>query len=313
MFTKFISRINFTFLLPDVVVKIWNFCRLPFAIAFGIFLFWQLAFRVCCLWLRIVKRVKKPKGKHIYVKRAKLIKQLLMLPYRYAHDYMRCDPSYFAEDGIIIFTGMQGSGKTVALVEQSLNWQAEYPRCKCISNLGYKYADNELSHWTQLLNYNNGIYGVLVQMDETQNWFSSNQSKDFPVEMLETVTQNRKNRRVILGTAQSFNRLSKPLREQTKEVRKCATLFGCWTFVHVVKPEIDNKGDVTAWKHRRFYSFVHTDKIRNAYDTYHVIESLSKSGFQPRVLVDGADVLGSSGRTPSVGAQSKRGFIRNKK
>lgn len=30
------------------------------------------------------------------------------------------------------------------------------------------------------------------------------------------------------------------------------------------------------------YFFVHDDKLRDSYDTYHVIESLSKSGFKPR-------------------------------
>ena len=33
----------------------------------------------------------------------------------------------------------------------------------------------------------------------------------------------------------------------------------------------------------RFYSFVHTKEIREAYDTYKVIESLAKSGFKERV------------------------------
>lgn len=33
------------------------------------------------------------------------------------------------------------------------------------------------------------------------------------------------------------------------------------------------------------YFFVHDDKLRNSYDTYHVIESLSKSGFKPRTEV----------------------------
>jgi len=30
------------------------------------------------------------------------------------------------------------------------------------------------------------------------------------------------------------------------------------------------------------YFFVHDKELRESYDTYHVVESLSKSGFQPR-------------------------------
>ena len=44
----------------------------------------------------------------------------------------------------------------------------------------------------------NGINGVIVVMDELQNWFSSNDSKNFPPEMLSVITQNRKNRRMVL-------------------------------------------------------------------------------------------------------------------
>ena len=45
-----------------------------------------------------------------------------------------------------------------------------------------------------------GVQGVICLIDEMQNWFSSNQSKNFPPEMLQVVTQNRKNRRVIMGS-----------------------------------------------------------------------------------------------------------------
>jgi hypothetical protein len=130
------------------------------------------------------------------------------------------------------------------------------------------------------VDYANGIQGVIVQMDELQNWFSSNQSKNFPPEFLEVITQNRKNRRVILGTSQVFTRLSKPLREQTTEVRKCYTFCGCLTVVLRKEPVLDSSGEVLEYKNRGFYWFVHTKEIRESYDTYHVIESLSKSGFQ---------------------------------
>ena len=203
-----------------------------------------------------------------------------MFPRQFIADYFARPKDWFKPQGVIIYTGKQGSGKTVALVRDTLLMQKEYPDCLCISNLAYRYQDEELNDWRQLISYKNGHRGVIVQMDELQNWFSSNQSKDFPPELLEVITQNRKNRRVILGTSQVFTRLSKPIREQATEVRKCKTFFGCLTFVHRVEPELDSSGDVTQWKHRGFYYFVHTPEIREAYDTYHVIESLAKSGFQ---------------------------------
>ena len=34
------------------------------------------------------------------------------------------------------------------------------------------------------------------------------------------------------------------------------------------------------WKNRGMYFFVHNKKLRESYDTYKVIENLSKSGFK---------------------------------
>lgn len=227
---------------------------------------------------------RRPEGRHRVWKKTSLLRRLfIQFPRQFARDYFDRPKDWFPYQGVIVYTGRQGSGKTVALVEQTLRMQYEYPNCLCISNLGYTYQNDELVDWRQLIDYKNGHQGVIVQMDEMQNWFSSNQSKNFPPELLEVITQNRKNRRVLLGTSQCFNRLAKPLREQTTEVRKCMTIAGCMTFVHKVVPELDSQGEVTKWKHRGFYWFVHTPKIRNSYDTYHVIESLANSGFLDRV------------------------------
>lgn len=214
--------------------------------------------------------------------RPKSFKFLYLASKQFAKDFFSRSPEYFRHQGVVVFCGRQGSGKTVALVEQTQCWQNEYPLCHVIGNLDYAGQTDSLNDWRQLVDYGNGIQGVIVQIDEMQNWFSSNQSKNFSPEMLEVVTQNRKNRRVILGTSQVFCRLAKPLREQVTEVRNCFTFFGCFTVVHRVAPDINSEGAVEKYRHLGWYCFPHTAKIRNAYDTYKVIESLSKSGFQPR-------------------------------
>ena len=120
-------------------------------------------------------------------------------------------------------------------------------------------------------------------MDELQNWFSSNDSKNFPPEMLEVITQNRKNRRIILGTAQSFYLLSKAIRTQTTEVRRCATLLGCLTIVRRFEPILDAEGNVAEWKKKGMYFFVHNKELRDSYDTFKVIQRLTKVGFKEEV------------------------------
>lgn len=246
---------------------------------FAAFGFWVFCFFV----LFYLRGFRRPKGVHHLANRPFWGYALfIQFPLRYVKDYFSRNPEYFRHQGVIVFTGRQGTGKTVAMVEQTLRYQQEYPKAKCISNLNYEFQDDELTDWRQLISYSNGIQGVIVQMDELQNWFSSNQSKNFPPEFLEVITQNRKNRRVILGTSQVFTRLSKPLREQCTEVRSCLTLFGCITLVFRKEPILDSAGEVTEYKRKGFYWFVHTEQIRNAYDTYHVIESLAKSGFQEK-------------------------------
>ena len=221
------------------------------------------------------------KGEHIRVPKPPLWKNLLYyLPKQMVADYFAHDPEFFRYQGCIVFTGRQGYGKTIAMAEQALSWRKEYPKAKCITNFALRDESAKLNDWRLLVGYKNGIQGVIACIDEMQNWFSSNQSKNFPPEMLEVITQNRKNRRVIMGTAQSFNRLAKPIREQVTEVRKCYTFFGCLTFVHRVYPELDSNGDVDSWKHRGWYYFVHNVELRESYDTWKVIESLKESGFQ---------------------------------
>lgn len=179
--------------------------------------------------------------------------------------------------------GRQGSGKTTSMVEQAMRFQKEYPLAKCTSNLAYAHEDTPLSDWRMLMNYKNGIKGVIVLMDELQNWFSSNDSKNFPPEMLQIITQNRKNRRVLMGTAQNFYLLSKAIRTQTTEVRRCITLLGCLTIVRRFEPILDGEGNVVEFKNRGMYFFVHNKELRDSYDTFKVIERLNKVGFKEEV------------------------------
>ena len=267
-------------ILLTILETFFTLLKLPLMIFGGMLLLLGL----CCLIYgirayRSGARLKK--GEHIRVPKPPLWKNLLYyLPKQMVADYFAHDPEFFRYQGCIVFTGRQGYGKTITMAEQALRWRKEYPKAKCITNFALRDESAKLNDWRLLVGYKNGIQGVIACIDEMQNWFSSNQSKNFPPEMLEVITQNRKNRRVIMGTAQSFNRLAKPIREQATEVRKCYTFFGCLTFVHRVYPELDSNGDVDSWKHRGWYYFVHNAELRESYDTWKVIESLKESGFQ---------------------------------
>lgn len=234
------------------------------------------------------KRFQKGESRQVVKSRNLFQKLFIDLPKRISDDMFERDPDFFPYQGLIIFEGRQGNGKTISAVQFARQMQKQYLKAKCITNLNYSYEDDSLNHWSKLIDYKNGIFGVIAVLDETQNWFSSNQSKNFPPEMLQVITQNRKNRRVILGTAQNFYLLAKAIRSQTTEIRRCATFFGCLTIVRKFEPILDSEGNVAEFKKRGFYFFVHDKELRECYDTYHVIESLKESGFK-----DNADVLSS--------------------
>lgn len=225
------------------------------------------------------KRFKK--GQHNIVKKKSFFRRIFIdFPKRFTDDLFDKDPEFFKYQGLIIFEGRQGSGKTMSMVEFIKRMQEEYPLAKTTTNFGLKSQNRELKDWRMLIDYKNDKQGVIVGMDELQNWFSSNDSKNFPPEMLGIVTQNRKNRRIILGTSQNFYLLAKAIRSQATEVRRCSTFFGCLTVVKRVEPILDSEGNVQEWKNRGMYFFVHSKELREAYDTYKVIENLRKSGFK---------------------------------
>lgn len=248
-----------------------------------IFALYTIFMLMCTIFILIgLKQGKRFKnGSRQKVKKHGFLRKIFIdAPKQIVEDKFNQDPDFFTHQGLIIFEGRQGSGKTTSMVYEAMQLQEEFPLAKCTSNLAYTHQDIALNDWRMLINYKNGIKGVIVMMDELQNWFSSNDSKNFPPEMLQVITQNRKNRRVILGTAQNFYLLSKAIRTQTTEVRRCVTLLGCITIVRRFEPILDAQGDVLEWKNKGMYFFVHDKKLRESYDTYKVIERLQKVGFK---------------------------------
>ena len=146
----------------------WGICKIPLAIIFiaGLVFIDLLAYNYIIYRLKGKKR-KPYELKSTYKKRSVLTRLCVDLPRRCVLDYLESDPNDFPRKGIVIFVGEQGNGKTIALSKELLDIQAKYPCCKVITNLAYKYEDDSLKHWRQLMTYNNGSRGVAVAIDET--------------------------------------------------------------------------------------------------------------------------------------------------
>lgn len=260
-----------------MILKIVALFLSPVAIFFCLFAI------LCLSWFLVFKfyfKLEYVPSNTVYIPKRSIWKQLFYdVPKRYIADLYEREPDFFRPQGIHMFCGEQGCGKTIACVEMMLRYQKMYPASKMITNFGVTTEDDELVKWQQLLDYSNEKKGVIVGIDEIQNWFMSGKNQ-LPEGMLEVVTQNRKNRRVICCTAQVFTRVNKGLREQVTMVYEPHTFLGCFTVVVKKKYKFDSEGVVMDSKFRGMYCFTHTEELRSAYDTYKVIHTLSKEGFK---------------------------------
>lgn len=189
-------------------------------------------------------------------------------------------PEYFDPDGILVFCGPQGSGKTLSAVSYVLKLMEKYPECILVSNVDihapvlagrkvYRYYD-----WRDLGRYSNGYGGVIFLIDEIQIEFNSLESKQVDPALFTEIAQQRKQRKHIVGTSQVFNRIAKPFREQFKLVCLCKCFFGLIQFNKVVKGEdcaVDDDGRISTERVRRYF-WTHSPALYDSYDTYAKIE-----------------------------------------
>lgn len=233
------------------------------------------------IYLCFIKKIKRKKGSLGRLNKHFILRRIYIdFPYRLVKDILERDPEEFREYGVRFICGEQGSGKTVFLTKYLLDLQKKYPKLKIQTNYNYRYEHDKISHWKDLVERSNGIYGYVNVLDEVQNWFNSLASKNFPPEMMTEISQQRKQRKLFLCTSQVFGRVAKPIREQAMIVYEPFTLFGCITFVRAYKPYFDDTGTLTKKKPRGFQFFIHNDIIRESYDTYKKVEEMTKVGFK---------------------------------
>lgn len=241
-------------------------------VGFGLFLYYYI-FK----GMRPKKRIKEP----TYV-RPNFFKRLFWdFPKRFVLDCLQKDRDRYTDTGIIIFEGEQGSGKTLSAVEYIYTQLQKFPLATFSSNISVRGQAEVLEGIDSVLNSSNGIYGQLNLLDEIQNWFNSNESKNVPIEFVGEICQQRKQSKCIIGTTQRFNRMSKQLRQECTMLCKPMTILGCLTIVRCYKPNVDADGVVKKARHLKTYFFVHSDELREAYDTYEKVKRLNLKGFKP--------------------------------
>lgn len=181
---------------------------------------------------------------------------------RYRFAFKRDHPDYFDADGLLIFVGPQGSGKTLSAVNYVYRLMQAYPACKLVTNLALSdypivtfdqwcaarqlvlkaltkegraaawsayVQDNRVFEFVDnddFTKYFNGEYGMIFLVDEIQLYLNSLMSKNINMEVVTQISQQRKQRKHIVATSQVFGRMAKPLREQFSSVVYCKSYFG---------------------------------------------------------------------------------------
>ena len=134
---------------------------------------------------------------------------------------MRADDG-FPYGGLWVFTGAQGSGKTLLLMHMVREIHEKYPKALIVTNISvFGIPCIPYTGIEDFDKYVNGADGVIFIIDEIQALFSSLESAKMPLSQVTVWCQNRKNRRLILGTSQRYTRMAKPVREQVTWHYEC--------------------------------------------------------------------------------------------
>lgn len=193
---------------------------------------------------------------------------------KFKRDYKKANPTYFEPEGILIFCGSQGSGKTISAVNYISQLTFMYPKAVLCTNTDIACVNPETTvvdykGMESLTDLNNGIDGVIYFIDEIHLEFNSLESKNIPIEVFVEVAQQRKQRKHIIGTSQVYGRLAKPFREQIRWVVECRCFFGAIQFNRLIDGNTCTEKDGTLYFERsKPYIWVHTRDLYNGYDTF---------------------------------------------
>jgi hypothetical protein len=175
--------------------------------------------------------------------------------------------------GINIFCGPQGSGKTLSLVHYFKKIIKDYPKAIVVTNIEFTFdIPNKIVNYSGFKDFQieNGIYGVIYLLDEIHLILNSLESKGVPLSVIVELSQQRKQRKLILGSSQVYSRMAKPLREQIKNVIVCKNYFGFFQFNYLIdafETNENSSGKLEVKKVKTSFFFHRKEDYTN-YDTY---------------------------------------------
>jgi len=221
----------------------------------------------------------------------------------------RKDLDYFRPSGTQVYCGRQGEGKTISAVRHVTKLRTRYPKSILVTNLLINgmtqltfQDENELKCKVEeiverglqskyyiyfqdfddlavvLVMVNNDKFGVIYLIDEIHTYFNALESANIPLFVFTEISQQRKQRKVIIGTSQLFMRMAKPFREQCDNLIMCRTHFGLLTTQKAydgMELTQDYDGNLVG-KKRKSGFFFQSRELRKTYDTFQKVVSGSE-------------------------------------
>lgn len=191
-------------------------------------------------------------------------------------------PRIFHPYGLFFYVGLPGTGKTMFLTYELEKLRKKYGSNIYIgTNYGYAHQDFEVNGYEDIIKLRDKP--SIIGYDEIQNDFDARNWANLDGAFSERITQSRKvNGLMILATAQRFGFVDKRLRELTHLVNKCNTILNRLTIATMYEPKMADKLEEGQYieenqiKTRGIKYLVQTDKLRELYSSYKILENVKK-------------------------------------
>jgi hypothetical protein len=178
--------------------------------------------------------------------------------------------------GIKVFAGLFGSGKSQSAVDYVVRMYHKY-HVNIISNIklfGVPYTP--LENYQQIIDSSGN---TIILIDEISTVFNAREWQSFNIDLLFQLLQVRKNRKMLITTAQRFEHVEKLIRDVTVNVIKCKkywrycvlTCYDAWDYEHT---------PLTVYLEPIYkVMYFSTDALYNSYDTSEIIDNMKKQKF----------------------------------
>lgn len=195
--------------------------------------------------------------------------------------FKKKDKDFFEPIGTQVYVGEQGSGKTLSMVYHLLKVANQYPKAKIVSNIKITSLDSSrivyFSRFDELLTImrtlRNGTNGIIYIIDEMHNYFHSHDSKSVPLWVVNIFSQQRKQRILVLGTAQVWEDIIKTVRDRAQYVMECSRLFGIQFQRLLIAQDRENIYGQEKMKVKKLGFFIPSNRLYDSFDTFALIDS----------------------------------------